>query len=127
MNDAEIRYVIDRGLEYFDPLPIDEIAIRIIPVDEWLRMGLPQNTVACSMIYPYGTSNPNETPTIFLLEDFEQRLQQFAPGLTPRDVPLHELSHIVDVVLTGQTSQEADVPYRNQITTYIVKQEGWSS
>lgn len=114
MNDEDIRYVIDKGLEYFNPLPTEEITVYVVSLQEWLSMGNPISAFACT-----GGSITSDSPVIVIRDDCDQ-IMPF------EKVVLHELSHFVDYMLLGTSSDAYDWPCRNDIAEYIRHQEGWS-
>lgn len=111
MDETQIERIIERGLDYFDPLPLPEIHVYI----------LPQSHPYWAYILEGGgmaTMEMNGAGCILLADGFDERW----PDPYATDIILHELSHLVDMMVNGNTIED---PARWQITSYIMESEQW--
>jgi hypothetical protein len=111
LDAQQIEQIIERALDYFDPLPLTEIRVVILP------RGHPW----WSQILSVGGMQSFDSegmPFILLSEGFDKKF----PDPYATDIVIHELSHLIDVVTNGWTFED---PARWQITSYIAEQEGW--
>ena len=115
-SDEGIQRIVDRVLDYFDPLSVDEIQITILSYYEWTARGFPMQTVGLTFQWGFGRS----TPQIFLREDF-------VTWPSPVHVIIHEVSHVVDYVVQGWSSDYYDQSLRNPLAYFIMEKEGWRS
>ncbi len=114
MDDERIRDIIERALEYFPELPLEELRVVLLPNwdPQWQSVLM---TGGRAIIGEDGI------PFILIAEGFD--------GVWPEplatDIPIHELSHIVDLLVNGTWEDTYDHE-RRKATQYIREQEGWA-
>ncbi len=111
MDPQQLEEIINRTLDYFDPLPLAEIRVVIVP--RWHP----------SWSYLLGGGgmmnvDPDGLPYILLAEGFDEAF----PNPYATDIVVHEVSHLIDMALNGATVED---PARWQITSFILEQEHW--
>lgn len=117
MDETQIEQIIDRGLDYFDPLSLPEIHVYILPQSHpyWAYI-LAGGGMATMELNEAGYILAG---CILLAEGFDEKW----PDPVATDIVLHELSHLIDMTVNGDTDED---PARWQITSYIMEQEGWA-